>query len=244
MSSSMNYVDRQIPQRQRGDHHSWQQRECLTGPGTDHAEMPPIRRSNDVSLTSLGAGDHRCVHRTKWEVSVPSNQVRHTEPIGGVNRLDIECAGSKIAEKANFSLSAETGTDQINRFGYHQCRYNKDTGVRRQQDLADVVKRIVSIDVGIQRAGIDDYHSLGASDLSPTHSVERISSIRAETSARPLAPAPAAKSFRDPPKCSSNACLVTAEMVTPRRAASVRRAASSDSGIFTEVRFMVCQHTM
>jgi hypothetical protein len=101
------------------------------------------------------------------------------------------------------------------------------------------VMGVVEIDVGVERTSVDDQSDAGTS-------AARISSIRSETSERPLLPAPAAKSRRlvpPPPRCASMAWRVNSETVVPRRSASCRSRASSSSGSFTEVRLMVCQHT-
>lgn len=47
-----------------------------------------------------------------------------------------------------------------------------------------------------------------------------------------------------PPKWDSIACLVTSDTVLPLLSASCRNLASSSSGNFTVVLFMVCQHTL
>ena len=95
---------------------------------------------------------------------------------------------------------------------------------------------VVGIDVGVERSGVDDdcpYRST---------SVARISSMRSETSLRPLRPAPAAPRRRlfDGllPRYASRASRLMSAMVVPRRAASCRSRASSASGILTVVRFM------
>jgi hypothetical protein len=99
---------------------------------------------------------------------------------------------------------------------------------------ARLVVSIVSIDVGVERSGVDDQRD-------EPNSAARISSIRSEISVRPLAPAPAARSRLRPvrpPRCASIASLVISEIVVPRRCASWRRRASRSSGNFTVVRIM------
>lgn len=76
--------------------------------------------------------------------------------------------------------------------------------------------RIVSVDIGIERACIDDQPGYRS------HSPRRISSIRSEISDRPLCPAPAAPNRRMPSfgRCAAIASLVQSETVISRRAAS------------------------
>ncbi len=98
---------------------------------------------------------------------------------------------------------------------------------------------VVGVDVGIERAGVDQKRYR-------LTSARRISSIRSEMSGVPLRPTPAAIKRRRPrgaPRCSSMASLVKSETVVARRSASWRSRASRSSGSFTVVRFMVCQHT-
>jgi hypothetical protein len=97
---------------------------------------------------------------------------------------------------------------------------------------------VVGVDVRVQGARVDDER------YRPT-SRARISSMRSETSSRPLAPAPAALSLRRPPtpRYASSASLVSSETVFFLRSASCRSRASSSSLILTVVRFKICQHT-
>jgi len=98
-----------------------------------------------------------------------------------------------------------------------------------------MVVSIVGVDVGVERPGINDEGTYR------TASAARISSIRSEISDRPLRPAAAAPKVRRPlgrPKYISRASRLISEIVMPRSVASCRSRASSESGIFTVVRFM------
>lgn len=99
---------------------------------------------------------------------------------------------------------------------------------------AGAVVSIVSINVRVERPGVDDQRD-------EPNSAARISSIRSEMSVRPLAPAPAARRRLRPlrpPRCASMASLVISEIVVPRRCASCRKRASRSSGSLTVVLFM------
>ena len=100
-----------------------------------------------------------------------------------------------------------------------------------QEIEAGRVMPVVGVDVGVEGAGVNDQCDSGTSDA-------RISSMRSDTSARPLRPAAAAPSRRRGPRWLSMASLVSSEMVIPRRCASWRRRASSSSGSLTVVRIM------
>ena len=112
--------------------------------------------------------------------------------------------------------------------------------VSLQQTEAFIMVTVVGVDVGIERAGVDQ-------EGYRFTSARRISSIRSETSGVPLRPTPAAIKRRRPlhaPRCFSIASLVNSETVVPRRSAPWRSRASRSSGSFTVVRFMVCRHTI
>jgi hypothetical protein len=98
---------------------------------------------------------------------------------------------------------------------------------------------VVGIDVGVERAGIDQQSYRPAS-------WRRISSMRSDTSVRPLRPAFAPPNCRpeSSPKWTKIASRVSSEMVVPRLSASCRSRASTSSGSFMVVRFMICQHIM
>lgn len=96
---------------------------------------------------------------------------------------------------------------------------------------------VVGIDIGIEWTSIDEQTYRPASR-------RRISSIRSDTSVRPLRPAFAPPNRRpeSSPRWTRMASRVSSEMVVPRLSASCRSRASTSSGSFTVVRFMVCQH--
>lgn len=120
-----------------------------------------------------------------------------------------------------------------------ECGEDQRTEVCLQElDALDVV-RVVRVEIRVEGAGVD-YER----DRAPP-SAARISSMRSETSLRPLWTAPAADSLRlrPPTNRASRASRVISLIVDPRRRASCRSRASSSSGILTVVRFMICQHT-
>ncbi|MGH3328514.1 MAG: hypothetical protein ACRDPT_12085 [Streptomycetales bacterium] len=96
--------------------------------------------------------------------------------------------------------------------GDDQCR-DEGPGMRLQQRNAGTVVAVVGVDVGVERPGVDD-------DGYGVTSVRKISSMRSDTSVRPLRPAAAAPRRRGPPRCASIASRVSSEMVRSRRAAS------------------------
>ena len=129
------------------------------------------------------------------------------------------------AEDANPRCLGSLGDDQ-NRRG-------ERLWMTLQEREAVLMVSVVGVDVRIEGARIDECR------YRP-HSSRRISSMRSETSLRPLAPAPAAsrRRSRRPPRCVSIAWRVSSEMVIPRRFASSRSRTSTSSGNLIVVRFM------
>jgi len=98
-----------------------------------------------------------------------------------------------------------------------------------QQFECGAVIAVVGVDVGVERAGVDE-EGYGVT------SAARISSMRSEMSSRPLRPAAARNRRGGPPTWRSMASRVTSEMVMLRRAASWRSRRSRSSGSITVVR--------
>jgi hypothetical protein len=101
---------------------------------------------------------------------------------------------------------------------------------------APAVLGIISVVRRVQRSRVGDQWAAN-SDL-------RISSIRCETSLRPLRPAAPRRRLPPSTRWVSMAWRVSSDTVIPRLSASWRSLASSSSGSLTVVRFMVCQHTL
>ena len=119
-----------------------------------------------------------------------------------------ECARGEVAEESDFGLPAESRADQVGDFGDHEDRDDQRAGVAFEQVEACVVVRVVGVDVRVERPGVDD-------QCDDCCSARKISSMRSETSLRPLRPAPAAPSLRRVlllPRCASSASRVTSAM--------------------------------
>jgi len=78
-----------------------------------------------------------------------------------MHRVHDEGAFGEVLGEQHLGPGTETRTDQIGDLGDHQGRNNERTGERSQQIQASLVKCIVAIRQGIQRAGVDDqtWHS-------------------------------------------------------------------------------------
>jgi hypothetical protein len=85
----------------------------------------------------------------------------------------------------------EAGAEQVHDLGDDEDGNDQWAWMGLQKFKAFPVMPVVSIDVGVERPGIDDEGDQATSD-------RRICSICSETSDKPLRPAPAAKSRRRP----------------------------------------------
>lgn len=202
-------------------------------------EVAPVQRRDLVLVESFRGSYDRCIHTAEREIAVDAHKLGDPKPVLGGDRVRDQAAGREVAEEPNLRLNAESGPQEVHHFGDDELGDQKRTGVSFEQFEALVMVVVVSVDVGIERAGVDD-------ERYRETSMRRISSMRAETSPDPLRPTPAASSLRLPrldPRWASMASRVRSEIVTPRRSASCRSLASRSSGSLTVVRFMVCQHT-
>lgn len=162
------------------------------------------------------------------------DQFRDPQPVHDRHWFHDEGTGGQVAEETNLRLGPQSGGEQVDDLRDDQGRDHERTGVGLQQLEARGVVSVVGVDVCVQRAGVD-----GEGGYRLT-SAARISSIRSDTSWRPLRPAAAAPRRRRPDECpryASSASRLMSAMVVPRRSASCRRRASSASGNFTVVRF-------
>jgi len=203
------------------------------------AEVPPIEGRYLHLAAALCCRDDRRVNATQRKVSVAADKFCDSQPVLGGHRLRDQVPGREVSEEADLRVGTEPGREQVHHLGHYQFGHDQRPWMGLQQLEAFGVMVVIRVDVRVQRTGVNQQSYRRTS-------ARRISSIRTDTSAAPLRPAPAAsrrRRPRRPPRCSSIASRVTSEMVTPRRCASCRSRASRSSGSFTVVRFMVCQHT-
>ena len=202
--------------------------------GSDDGEVSSVERGDLGGSQTLGGTDHGCVDRAEGQVLISADELGDAHPVGRSDRLGDEVSGRQVAEESDLGVAAEAAGEEIRDFGDDEGRDDERARVCLEQFEALGVVAVVAVDVGVQRAGVDDQCDCATSPAM-------ISSIRSEMSWRPLAPAPAARSRRWPRGASSKVSIasrVSSETVTPRRCASWRNRASSSSGSFTVVRCM------
>ena len=181
--------------------------------GMHDGEMSAIDRCDVIHAQTLCCCDDGCVDGSERKVATPRHQLGDAHPVGCGNRLNDQVAGGDIAEEANLGIEAQSRAEQVDHFGDDKDRHDQRPGVGLEQLEAFNMVSVIAIDVGVQRAGVDDQCDELTSSI-------RISSIRSEMSARPLAPAPAPRSLRLPWGASSIVAIasrVSSDTVTPRR---------------------------
>jgi hypothetical protein len=216
----------------------WHEAE-LTCDRPHDVEVAAIEGGDFIDLHPLGGGHDRRVDGPERQIPVRGYEIGDPKPVGRRDGLGNEVASGKVADEPNLGVNADARPEQVGHLRDDELGDDEGTGMGLEELKTCNVVCVVEVDVGVERTGVDNQRDAGTS-------AARISSIRSETSERPLLPAPAARSRRRGPalpRCASMAWRVNSETVVPRRSASCRRRASSSSGSFTEVRRMVCQHT-
>lgn len=99
--------------------------------------------------------------------------------------LEDEDPRGEVGDESRLGLPADPRPEQVRDLGDDERRDDQRAGVRLEQLEACGVVRVVGIDVRVQRPGVDDQRDGALSE-------RRISSMRSETSLRPLRPAAAA----------------------------------------------------
>jgi hypothetical protein len=178
--------------------------------------MSSVEGGQRTDLQALGRGHDRCIYGAEGKVLVGMDKFRDAEPVRGTYRFSEKVAGSEITKEADFSARAQPRFEQVDDLGHHEDRHQERARVVLQQPEAFAMVTVVCVDIGIERTGVDEQGYR-------VTSARRISSIRSDTSAVPLRPAPAPIKRRCPlraPRCSSMAFLVNSETVVDRRSAS------------------------
>lgn len=158
--------------------------------GANDREVAPVDSRDLGDAQSLSSGHDGRIHGAKRQVVVARDQLGNPQPVRNRYRFHGEPAVGQVAEEADLWRRPETSREQVDDFGNDQRRDDKRAGVGLEQLECGIVMSIVSVDVGVERPSVDDKRGYRAT------SAARISSIRSETSRRPLRPALAAPSRR------------------------------------------------
>lgn len=84
------------------------------------------------------------------------DELDDSHEVTGVNWLKREVAQRKVAEESGFCLPSQAACDQIGNLGQNQRWHDQRTRVGLQQLKTCRVIRVVPVDVGVQRTGVND----------------------------------------------------------------------------------------
>ena len=159
--------------------------------GSHDGEVASIEGGHVTDRQTLSGGDHGAVDRTQWQIAIDLDQFCDTKPIFGRDVLGNEVACGEVPQEPHFGVVAEPGPEEVGDLGDYQDGYQQRTGMGLEQFKTRGVVIVVCVDVGIERAGVDE-------ESYRETSSRRISSMRTETSCEPLLPAAEAINLRRP----------------------------------------------
>lgn len=137
--------------------------------------MSPVEGGDLRDPQTLRGADHGCVDGAEWEVAVSADELRDAHPVGRSDRLGDEVAGCQVGEESDLGVAAEAAGDEVRNLGDDEGRDDERSGVGLQELEALGVVSVVAVDVGVQRAGVDDQRDRATSPAM-------ISSMRSEMS--------------------------------------------------------------
>ena len=155
----------------------------------DNREVSSVEGRDSGDTETFGGDNYRGVHGAEGQVSVSVHQFSDPQPVAHSDRVDLEVSRGEVANKADFRVGTESSLEEVDDFGRHQGRNDQWTGMGQQELQAGSVVPVVRVDVCVEWSRVDDQRDDRASRA-------RISSMRSETSERPLRPAAAAPSLR------------------------------------------------
>jgi hypothetical protein len=127
-------------------------------------------------VESFGGRDDGGIHGAERKVVVLRDELGDSEEVDRVNWLEGEVAGREVTKEPDFWLPTQAGRDEVGDFGENERWDDQRARVGLQELKTRRMVGVVTIDVGVQRAGVDDQRD-------ESTSARRISSIRSEISA-------------------------------------------------------------
>jgi len=118
--------------------------------------MPPVQGGHLQDAVPFRAGDHRGIGDTQREVPVCRDEFGDPQPVRRMYRVHHEGAFRQVLGEQDLCPRTETRPDQIGDLSDDQGRNNERTGERSQQIQTPLMKCVVAIRKGIQRASVDD----------------------------------------------------------------------------------------
>lgn len=124
--------------------------------GSYDREVPSIDGGELRDSQSFTGCDHGGVNRAEREVPIKRNQLGDSQPVRRRHRFGDQVAVGQVTEKSDLGVRAESGLEEVGDLGNDQQRYKERTRVFLQETEAGIVVLVVTVDVGIQRAGVDE----------------------------------------------------------------------------------------
>ncbi len=119
-------------------------REVATVQGCDFPDPQPFCSDHDG-----------CVDRPEWQVAVDPHKLGDSQPVARLYRLDGERPTREIPQKAHLRLGAQSRRYRVDDLSDHQMWDDQRPGMRFEQFQARRVVAIVGVDVGVERASVD-----------------------------------------------------------------------------------------
>jgi len=119
-------------------------------------EMAAIDRRQLSYVEAFGGGDHGSVDRAEREVAVDRHQFGDPQPVTGGDRLGDEVAGRQVTDEPDFGIDADSRREQVHDLSDHELGDQKWSGMRFEEREAFDMVGIIDVDVGVERAGVDD----------------------------------------------------------------------------------------
>ena len=126
-------------------------------------------------VESFGGCDDGSINSAEWKVVVPRHELSHSYQVTAVNWLKREIASRNVAQEPDFGLPSQASRDKVRHLGKNKRWDDQRARVGLKELKARRVVGVVTVDVGVQRAGVDDQRDEPAS-------ARMISSIRSEIS--------------------------------------------------------------
>ena len=184
--------------------------------GPHDCEVASIEGSHVTDRQPFRGGDDGAIDGSQWQIAIGLDQFSDPKPVFGRDVLGDQISRGDVSQEPDLSVVTEPGPEQVDHLGNHQDGYQQWARMGLEQFEALGVVVVVCVNVGVERACVDE-------ERYRETSLRRIPSMRTETSFEPLRPAAEAINFRRPspaPRWASMASRVSSDTVEPRRSAS------------------------
>ncbi len=159
--------------------------------GPHDCEVASIEGSHVTDRQPFRGGNDGAIDGSQWQIAIDLDQFGDPEPVVGHDLGGDQIARGEVCQEPDLSVVTEPGPEQVDHLGHHHDGYQQRARMGLEQFEALGVVVVVCVNVGVERAGVDE-------ERYRETSLRRISSMRTETSCEPLRPAAEAINFRRP----------------------------------------------